>query len=799
MATTPSPPMLQFGPYLLDVRTGELRKHGAKIRLQEKSLRVLAALAEEHGQMVSREDLKKRLWPDETFVDFETGLNTAVSKLRDALSDEAEKPRYIETVPRRGYRFLVPVEHINGNGSGLKTFEAAPAVATGAQLAKQSGTAPAVAEPLRVPKAKPARASLWVSLAVAVVILAGGAYWLTHGHPAFSFRSRDTVLIGDFENQTGDPRFDNALGTAFAVSIEQSRYANVFPRTSLDAVLTRMEKPPSDRITPALGREICQRENIRGLIASSITRAGQEYALTAQLIDPQSGQTVRSYTERSYGEDHILEALDVLAKEIREALGESLYEIHLADKPLPQVTTRSLSALQQYAEGSSLWHHGKYQDAGTLFKAAVANDPDFAMAHAALGNAYYSFVFHQQLDGQKEYESALALLSRTTDRERMIIETQYASNRDHVREAEVLYRAYLSQYPDDAVMQFDYANLLRKNGRAEDSIERYNQALRIMPDYAHAYIGLATAYKTLDKYPEALKAYSKAFEMEPQWLTAGNINREYGFALVANGEDRKAEQVFSALLDKPATRENGLRSMAFLDLYRGRYDNAQSRLKQSLEIVTANNSTLSIARVHLLLAIVAGGKDDKKGQRENLDAALTGLRIIQQKVVFGAMLGDAYGRAGFTDQARQIAAMIAPLADPSNSEQMGYLHLLEGDIAAATTGQHDKAIELLTLSDKEDSTAFSIEAIPNTYQQAGNTEKAIAAYEKMFTLTDRSLGWEPQQRWLEARYTMALDYASRGEKQKARETLETLLNLWKDADPNLPLLKQAKAELAKLQ
>lgn len=799
MATTPSPPMLQFGPYVLDVRTGELRKHGAKIRLQEKSLRVLAALAEEHGQMVTRDDLKKRLWPDETFVDFETGLNTAVSKLRDALSDEAEKPRYIETVPRRGYRFIVPVERINGNGSDLKSFDTSPPIATPAPLAQQPETAPAVAEPLPVPLAKvESRASLWVSLAVAVVILSGGAYWLTHGHPAFSFRSRDSVLIGDFENQTGDPRFDNALGTAFAVSIEQSRYANVFPRTSLDAVLTRMEKPPSDRITPALGREICQRENIRGLIASSITRAGLEYALTAQLIDPQTGQTVRSYTERSYGEDHILEALDVLSKEIREALGESLYEIHLADKPLPQVTTRSLSALQQYAEGSTLWHHGKYLDAGTLFRAAVVTDPDFAMAHAALGNAYYSFVFNQQVDGQREYEKALALLSHTTDRERMIIETHYAANRDHVSEADVLYRAYLSQYPDDPVMQFDYANHLRRNGREEDSIEKYNQAIRILPDYAHAYIGLATAYKTLDKYPEALKAYSKAFEMEPQWLIAGNINREYGFALVANGEDQKAEQVFSTLLDKPETRENGLRSLAFLDLYRGQYDSANSRLKQSLEIVTANNSTLSIARVHLLLAIVAEGKGDTKGQRENLDAALAGLRIIQLKVAFGAMLGDAYALAGFTDQAQQIAAMIAPLADPGNSEQMGYLHLLEGDIAT-TTGQTDKAIELLALSDKENSTGFSIEAIPNAYQQAGNIEKAIAGYEKMSNLRERSLGWEPQQRWLEARYTLASDYASRGEKQKARETLETLLNLWKDADPNLPLLKRAKAELAKLQ
>src|SRR5271167_2890531 len=117
METTPSSLMLQFGPYVLDVRTGEFRKHGAKIRLQEKSARVLAALAEQHGQMVSREDLKKRLWPDETFVDFETGLNTAVSKLRDALSDDAEKPRYIETIPRRGYRCVMPVEVIAEGGS----------------------------------------------------------------------------------------------------------------------------------------------------------------------------------------------------------------------------------------------------------------------------------------------------------------------------------------------------------------------------------------------------------------------------------------------------------------------------------------------------------------------------------------------------------------------------------------------------------------------------------------------------------------------------------------------------------
>jgi eukaryotic-like serine/threonine-protein kinase len=799
MEQAPSPPMLKFGPYLVDLAAGEIRKNGSRIRLQEKPLRVLVLLVERQGQLVTREELKKHLWPEDTFVDFETGLNTAVSKLRDALSDNAENPRYIETIPRRGYRFISPVELVDERHSGMGSQEASPPPATPTPAAQPALTAPPAAESHKASGAKPAaRTSLWVSLATALVIVAGGAYWLTHGRPALSFHSRDSVLLADFENQTGDVRFDNALGTAFGISISQSRYANVYPRMQLDAVLKRMGRPQSERITPSLGREICQREGVRGLIVSSITRTGQEYAVTAQLIDPRSGEPARAYTERAHGEDHILDALDLLSKEIREALGESLYQIHQADKPLPQVTTQSLTALQQYAEGSVLWQRGKYQEGGVLLKAAVAADPDFAMAHAALGNAYYSYISNAPESGKKEYEEALSLLSRTTDRERMIIETRYALDQNHVPEADLLFRAYLDRYPDDSVMRFDFAQLLRKNGRQTDAIEQYRQVLRVLPDFAHAYIGIATAYKSLNNFPAALQAYSKAAEIDPQWLITGNVNREYGFTLVANGDIQKAEGVFSALLEKSETRENGLRSLAFLDLYRGRYASAQSRLQQSLEILKTQNSPLSVARVQLLLAIVAEGRGDAKAQRQSLDAALASFEDVQQKVVFGAMLGDAYARAGFVDSAQKIVAVITPLADQRSSEQMAYLHLLEGEIALAS-GKHGEAIELLAQSDKENSTGFSIEAVAHAYQQSDDGDKAIASYENMLNSTNSPLGWEPQQRWLEARYTLALDYSSRGDKQKARETLATLLNLWKDADPNLPLLKNAKAEYAKLQ
>src|SRR4029077_7792863 len=482
MEQVSSPPTLKFGPFIVDLAAGEVRKNGSRIRLQEKPLRVLMLLAERQGQLVTRTELKQHLWPEDTFVDFETGLNTAVSKLRDALSDKADSPRYIETIPRRGYRFLAPVE--------FQARAAGPAPAAAVPTLDKDHAPPQVAPAAPAPAASnakpPARTTIWISLAaaIAIAIIAGGAYWLTHGRPALSFHSRDSVLLADFENQTGDPRFDSALATAFTVSIEQSRYANVFPRMELDAVLKRMGRPQNERVTPTLGREICQRENVRALIASSITRTGQEYALTAQLIDPKTGDTVRAYTERSYGEDHILEALDVLSRDVREALGESLYQIHRTDKPLPQVTTKSLSALQQYADGERLWRLGKFQDATTLFKAAIASDPEFAMAHAALGGADYSYIYNAPDEGQAEYEKALSLISRSTTRERMIIETKYANDRGHVNDADQLFRLYLNSYPDDAPMRVNYANLLRKNGRQQEAIEQFKQVLQLAPDYA---------------------------------------------------------------------------------------------------------------------------------------------------------------------------------------------------------------------------------------------------------------------------------------------------------------------------
>ncbi len=554
-----------------------------------------------------------------------------------------------------------------------------------------------------------------------------------------------------------------------------------------------MGQAPDARITSSLGREICQRENIRGLIVSSITRTGEEYALSAELVDPQSGDTVRSYSERSYGEGHILDALDVIAADIRRDLGESLYHIHENAKPLPQVTTASLDALHEYADGVALWHQAKYKDAVTLFRAAIQADPDFAMAHAALGNAYSSYIYNYAQLGDDEFKKALALTSRTTERERMSIEVNYADSQGHFDDANRLYQLYLNGYPDDWAMLGGYARLLRTHGRADQAIAQYKQMLRVIPNDARTHVELATAYKTLGRFQEAIGEYTQAFQIDPAYLNTGNVSREYGEALVQNGETQKAEALFTSLLADKATRESGLRSLALLDLYQGKYTAARSLLQEALAYDEGlKTELLSVAREHVQLAIVAEGEGDLATEQNQLDSVVANFNALSPKVAVGAWIGSMYAQAGLARQAEQVVRTIEPLVDGKNSEQVAYMHYLQGELALMH-GDNDKAVQLFILSIQSETTPFNMEALARAYQKAGKVNEAVSQYEKFLGGTNQGLFWEPQQLWLSAQYQLAADDLAMGNPAKSKAVLDPLLALWKDADSNLPLRKQSIA------
>jgi len=770
-----------FGPFTFDPECGELNRNGYHIRLQPQPTLVLALLTNQPGKLILREEIYRSVWGEDTHVDFEQSLNYCIRQIRSALRDDANNPKYLETVPKRGYRFLAPVEILNGSGSRAEA-ELAMAADTSTEVLSEE-----VVSGVR----RGSRLKFLLLPAVVLGLLAVFAVvWLSHSRQAFPLRASDTVLIADFENQTGDPRFDDALLTAFTVSIGQSRFVNVFPRSRVESVLKRMGRTGSERTTVPLGREICTRENIRGLIANTITRAGQQFELTAELIDPETGATVRSYKERSYGEDHILDALDSIASRVRADLGESLTEIHRADQPLPQVTTSSLTALKEYAGAVSLWKHTKYDDAVTLYKAAIEIDPNFAMAHAALGRAYSSYIYYQTDLGRKEYETALALPSRLTEREKMVIEVHEAVDLNRVEEADRLCRSYLATYPEDWSMLRDYANLLRLHGRPVEAIEQHKKILAIAPDDAHTWIEMATAYLGLENFSAAVQAYTHAFQIEPTWLVAGNINREYGKALVGNGEEQKAVSVFSDLLEKPEKRADGLTSLALLDLFHGKYSGAQVRFLEALQVNENRRDVFSAARSHFFLAVVAEGTGNSRGRLQQLDAAVANLKNMGPKVEWGSIVGQEYVRAGALAKAAKLAEFITPLADAHDKAQQGYVHLLRGAIAAEERETEKAIAEMSALTDPTfglSVNGLAMETIAHAYQRAGNLDHAVAWYEKLASPLGPLAFWEPQQRLAFARYQLAMDYQERGQTDQARQTIAKLLDLWKDADTNLSL------------
>ena len=628
------------------------------------------------------------------------------------------------------------------------------------------------------------------STVVVLLLVVGGVWFIrSAGRAALPFAMRDWVLVTDFANQTGDPMFEKSLWTAFTVSLQQSRHANILPRTRIEAALSRMGKAAETRIDEPLGHEICLREHLRGLVVCDIAKAGRRYALSARLVDPQTGETVRAYLEDAASQDEVISSLGKIAGRIRRDLGESLASIHQSDQPLPRVTTPSLPALKLYAEGSDLWRKGTYQEAVKLFESALEHDPGFGMAHAALGSAYWSYVYNNPAKGKEHYEKALQLSGRTTDRERLYIRASYQRDLGHVDEAVQLHKIYLRTYPDDTAARYGLGTFLMRNHRLEEAIEQLKEVLRVAPADASALVNLATSYGELGRSHEALPYYAKAFELEPGLTGVANLNHEYGFALVHSGNVHKAREVFGFALSKPDLRASGLRSLALLDLYEGKYRQAKARLRESILLSEARQDLLRQARSHLFVSILLGGQGDRGGQVRELDQAERCREALSTPALWLATrIGAGYARAGAVGKAVRILRQLPAQVDTKNPEQSSSLHLVEGEVALAR-GSHRRAVELLLLAEHEASTPETLASLAYAHDKAGQLEQAIGCYEKLIAMGRRALGWEPQQFWIAAHARLAEIRWSRGDRAQAAQLLGVLDRLWKEADPGLPLVK----------
>ena len=356
---TSNPRRIRFGIFEADLTAGELRKGGSKIRLQEQPFQILAMLLERPAQIITREELRSRLWPGDTFVDFEHGVNSAVARLRDALGDSADSPHYIETLPRRGYRLIISVEGAQpptpaiaaGNGSGSSLGNA--------HLVTQTEPRPAAPQVVAPPSGATRlrrRRSLAVAILGAVVLgLAGYSYY---SRPAHALTETDSIVLADFTNSTSDPVFDNTLRQALEVKLIDSPFLNIVPEDRMRDTLRFMGRSPDERLTTANAREVCQRLSSKAMLSGSITQLDDHYSILLAATNCATGDLLARAGAEAVGKGGVLKALDGIAMDIRRKLGESLSSIKKNDVPIEQATTTSLEALKAFSLGQAARNRG---------------------------------------------------------------------------------------------------------------------------------------------------------------------------------------------------------------------------------------------------------------------------------------------------------------------------------------------------------------------------------------------------------------------------------------------------------
>jgi serine/threonine protein kinase/Tfp pilus assembly protein PilF len=635
---------------------------------------------------------------------------------------------------------------------------------------------------------------VWVSAAAVVCVFL--AIFLLYPSPSIPFQQRDWILLLDFENLTGDEVFDRSLDTALTVSLQQSRYANVFPRSRVKETFQRMQQDMPERLDIEKASEVAQREGIKALVACRINSIGETYALSAELIDPETRIALRTVNTQAKGKNEVLAALDDLSGRIRRDLGESLREINNQRVELESATTSSLEALKKFSEGQWFWNNSQYDESAKLLKDAVALDPEFAWAHANLGGYYYYWGQDREL-GEKHFETTLGLLDRLTEREKMVISAWIESWRGNWAEAARHYKILVSRYPDDRVSWFNLGNQYLRLKLHDDALEAYAEALRVDPMHVSSHVNIATCYNILENVEMALEYYNKAFELKPDQITSYNINHEYGYAYVKMGDFQKAKQVFELMLAEDDTRKTmGLRSLGLLHMYQGKYTAAADYLKETILMQQARKNVTSEVRDRLYLAAVYKARGMESEFRRELDETVAVCKRAKISPWWRQIAAKLYIRQGWqTEVAPFIEEITQGLNDKVRDDRV--LRNILGGEMALTRGDFEEATELLGIAHQERGDNYSLESLAYSHMLGGDLDKAIQKYEEL--IGRNQLGWEAQEYWLQAHFHLGMMYEKKGDSGKAIQHYQELVDLWAEADEDLPMLIETKRRLAGLK
>jgi DNA-binding winged helix-turn-helix (wHTH) protein/Flp pilus assembly protein TadD len=753
------PRFIRFGVFEVDTHSGELRKAGMKVRLPGQPLQVLMILLERGGEVVTREELLSRIWPGESFGDTDHALNKAIARIREALDDSAETPRYVETLPRHGYRFI--------------------------------GT---VSRPISTPKAAWPRWAPVIGASVVVVGLAACSLWWLNGRKAHALSPTDTVVLGDFTNTTGDAVFDGTLREGLAVQLGQSPFLSLISDERIHQTLHLMGQPAGAKLTPEVARELCVRTGSAAFLEGSIAQIGTRYDVILKAVNCSNGESVASTEAQASDKNHVLDALSKASSELRKKLGESLATIKKLDMPLEDAATPSLEALQAFSLGvKTLNESFDFGAAIPLFKRAIKLDPDFAKAYLVLASCY-SNLGETSLATENVRKALLS--GRMSDVEKLRFEDAFTGNLEKTRQvAEVQAQTYPRDPNPPAALGDIYALL----GRYESALVEYRKSFGLNPAIAATYANLVDGYIYLDRLDEAR---ATAEEAEAKSLDSGYMRELLYFLAFLKNDAAAMQQQVARAAGKPGGEDALLFLEAGTSGYSGRLGIAREFSRRAVASAkrAEEKETAAVYEAEAALREALFGNRVEARQRSEAALQLSTGRDAQ----YGAALARAL--AGNSSGAQPLIDNLANRFPEDTIVQFNYLPTVRAQIAL-DKNDAAKAVDALqvaapyelgtpTLGIEPVFSLFPVFVRGQAYLAARQGGDAAAEFQKI--LDHRGVVLNGAFAPL-AHLGLARAYALQGDTSKARAAYNDFLTLWKDADPDIPILKKAKAEYAKLQ
>jgi tetratricopeptide (TPR) repeat protein/predicted Ser/Thr protein kinase len=636
----------------------------------------------------------------------------------------------------------------------------------------------------------------WRTVVTVLMVLALAAIIMM----VFNFRQRrshkltekDTIVLGDFANRTGDAVFDDTLKAAVSISLRQSPFLNVLPDSQVARTLQLMTRPASTKLTPEVAREVCQRAGSKAYLAGLIASLGSEYVLGLKAVNCQSGDTVAEEQVTAASREKVLDALGEAASKLRTELGESLATVQKFDVPLEQATTSSLDALNAYTMALATWDKQGDRASLPLFQRALDLDPNFAMAYGAIATIYHNL----GEDGlaRKNTTRAYELKERVTDSEKRTIEVRYHQyvTGDMEKAAQVL-EVWAQNYPERPGIFYHLAPMYSQLGRYDKAVDGLRRAIRLDPTRAAGFFDLAEGLLALGHFDDAGGVLAEADRRKFQ--TEYLLRASYWRAFVG-GDNGEMQRVLKRASDASGSQSSLLYERSKTEAYYGHFQKARdlSRAAVDLRIHEGDKEGAASCLAEASIRETEGGFVLRAWPYLARAEKISNGKDVQ---VLAALVS---ARIGDLKQAQKLSEDLDKKYPQDTFVQKYWLPVIHAALDLRK-GKGSKAVDdlepaaAIELGNSSPLTLYPAYVRGQAYLLVRNESRAAAEFQKFIDHPGIVLNFHLGAL---ARLGRARAYAQSRDSAKARDAYQDFLTLWKDADPNIPILKQAKAEYSKL-